>query len=102
MFFHLSTAVCLVPDQNMEPVAVVVMDGLELPISTCLIQHSLVHQLGSPLLLQEGPMLDLQILVEGHTIYLCSLLKEFNTLRSVEESLDIRLETQTESILVQV
>ena len=68
----------------MEPVAVEVMDGEELPISICLIQHRLAHQLGSSLLLQEGPVLDSLMLATGHVIQLCSLLKVFNALRSVE------------------
>ena len=86
--------------QDMEPVSVVVSDGEELPISICLTQHRLAHQLGSSLLFQEGPVLDPLMLVEGHVIQLCSLLKVFNTLRSVEESLDIRLVHQKHSIIV--
>ena len=35
----------------------VVLDGEELPISTCLTQHRRAQQLGSSLLLQEGPVL---------------------------------------------
>ena len=34
----------------MEPVAVVVLDGEELPISICLTQHRLAHQIGSSIL----------------------------------------------------
>ena len=72
--------------------AVVVLDGEELPISICLTQHRLAHQLGSSLLLQEDPVPDPLVLAAGAVIQLCSLLKAFNTLRSVEESLDISLE----------
>ena len=72
----------------------VVLDGEELPISMCLTQHRLAHQLGSSLLLQEGPVLDLPMPAASHVIQLCSLLKVFNTLRSVEESLDISLDSQ--------
>ena len=36
----------------------VVLDGDELPISICLTQHRLAHQLGSSLLLQEGRVAD--------------------------------------------
>ena len=79
--------------EDMEPVAVVVLDGEELPISICLTQHRLAHQLGSSLLLQEDLVLDHLVLVAGPVIQLCSLLKAFSTLRSVEESLDISLES---------
>ena len=79
---------------DMEPVTVVVLDGEELPISMCLTQHRLAHQLGSSLLLQEGPVLDLLMLASCYVIQLCSLLKVFNTLRSAEESLDISLDSQ--------
>ena len=85
----------------MEPVAVVVLDGEELPISICLTQHRLVHQLGSSLLLQEGHVLDPLMLVATHVIQLCSLLKVFNTLRSVEESLGISMVHQKHSLVVE-
>ena len=78
----------------MEPVAVVVLDGEELPISICRTQHRLAHQLESSLLLQEGPVLDHLMLVEGHVTQLHFLLKIFNILRSVEDSLGIRLDIQ--------
>ena len=68
----------------MDSVAVVVLDGEELPISICLTQHRLAHQLGSSLLLQEDPVLDPLMLADRPVIQLCSLLKVFNTLRSVE------------------
>ena len=71
-------------------VTVVVLDGEELPISTCLIQHRLAHQLGSSLVLQECPVLDPLTLAVTHVIQLCSLLKIVSTLRSVEEFLGIR------------
>ena len=92
MFLKLITTYYLHFCQATEPVAVEVMDGDELPISICLTQHRLAHQLGSSLLLQEGPVLDPLVLAPTHVIQLCSLLKVFNTLRSVEESLDISLE----------
>ena len=78
----------------------VVLDGEELPISICLTQHRLAHQLGSSLLLQEGPVLDPLVLVATRIIQLCSLLKVFSTLRSVEESLDIKLVNQEHLLLV--
>ena len=37
------------------------------PISICLTQHRLAHQLGSSLLLQEDPVVDLPILVDRLT-----------------------------------
>ena len=85
--------------QDMEPVAVVVLDGEELPISICLTQHRLAHQLGSSLLLQEDPVLDPLVLVFGPVIQLCSLLKAFDTLRSAEESLDIKKDQHMHSLL---
>ena len=85
----------------MEPVTVVVLDGEELPISICLTQHRLAHQLGSSLLLQEGPVLDPLMLAASHVIQLCSLLKVFNTLRSVEESLAIRRDLQLEAFVLE-
>ena len=54
----------------MDPVAVVVLDGKELPISTCLIQHRLAHQLGSSLLLQEGSALDPLLLLNIITYHI--------------------------------
>jgi hypothetical protein len=72
----------------MVPADVVVLNGEELPISICLTQHRLAHQLGGSLLLQEDPVQDHLMLVATHVIQLCSLLKAFSTLRSVEESLD--------------
>jgi hypothetical protein len=83
----------------MGPVAVVVLDGGELPFLIYLTQHRLAHQLGSSLLLQEDPVLDHPMLAVGHVIQLCSLLKAVNTLRSVEESWDIRLEIHKHFIL---
>ena len=78
-----------------------VLDGEELPISICLTQHRLAHQLGSSLLLLKGPVLDPLVLATTHVIIqLCSLLKAFSTLRSVEESLDIRLDNHKLSFLV--
>ena len=47
-------------------VAVVVLDGEELPISICLTQHRLAHQLGNSLLLQEEPVLDPLMLAGVH------------------------------------
>ena len=85
----------------MEPVAVVVLDGEELPISICLTQHRLAHQLGSSLLLQEDPVLDHLMLAVRPVIQLCSLRKAFNTFRSVEESLDIRLDNQKHLLVAQ-
>ena len=79
----------------------VVMDGEELPISICLTQHRLAHQLGSSLPHQEGPVLDHLTLAVSHVIQLCSLHKILNTLRSVEESLDIRLDNQELLLLVE-
>ena len=79
----------------------VVLDGEELPISICLTQHRLAHQLGSSLLLQEDPVLDPTVLAVGPVIQLCSLLKTFNTLRSVEKSLDIRLEYHKLSLIAE-
>ena len=84
-----------------EAVAVVVLDGEELPILICLTQHRLAHQLGSLLLLQEDPVLDHLMLVGGPAIQLCSLLKAFSTFRSVEESLDISLDKQKHSFLAE-
>ena len=78
----------------------VVLDREELLISICLTQHRLAHQLGSSLLLQEDPVLDLLMLVGGPVIQLCSLLKVFITFRSVEESLDIKLVNQKHSLIV--
>ena len=80
-----------------------VLDGEELPISICLTQHRLAHQLGSSLLLQEGPVLDPLVLAITHVIIqLCSLLKAFSTLRSVGESLDIRLDNHKHSFLAEL
>ena len=62
----------------------VVLDGEELPISICLTQPRLAHQLGSSLLLQEDPVLDPLMLAVGPVIQLCSLRKAFNTLKSME------------------
>ena len=76
----------------MEPVAAVVLDGEELHISIYLTQHRLAHQLGSSLLLQEDPALDLLMLASSRVIQLCSQLKALSILRSVEESLDISLD----------
>ena len=87
--------------QDMEPVAVVVLDGEELPISICLTQHRLAHQLGRSLLLQEDPVLDPLVLAVRPVIQLCSLLKAFNTLMSVEESLAISLDNQKHSVLAE-
>ena len=70
----------------------VVLDRGELPISIYLTQHSLAHKLGSSLLHQEGPVLDPLMLAASRVFQLYSLLKVFNTLRSVEESLDISLD----------
>ena len=84
----------------MEPVAVVVVDGEELPISTCLTQHRLAHQLGSSSLLQKGPVLDPLMLAAGHAIQPCSLLKVCNILKLVEESLDIRSDSPKDLLLV--
>ena len=78
-----------------------VLDGEELPISICPTQHRLVHQLGSSLLLQEDPVLDLLLLATTRVIQLCSLLKAFGTLRSVEKSLDISLDNQKHSLIVE-
>ena len=75
------------------------MDGEELPISIYLIQHRFSHQLGSSLLIQEDPVLDHLVLVTGPVIQLCSLLKAFSTLKSVEESLDISLDIQKHSLV---
>ena len=80
---HLSTGVYFLHLEDMEPVAVVVLGREELPISIRLTQHRLAHQLGGSLPLQEGPALDPLMLVEGYVIQLCSLLKVFNTFRSV-------------------
>jgi hypothetical protein len=66
--------------------AAVAQDGEELPISICSTQHRLAHQLGSSKLLQEDPVLDLLMLVQGLAIQLCSLHKAFSILRSVVES----------------
>ena len=49
--------------------AVVVLDGEELPISICLIQHRLAHQLGGSLLLQEGLVLDPLMLAPTHVTH---------------------------------
>ena len=87
---------------------VVVLDGEELPISICLTQHRLAHQLGSSLLLQEGPVLDHLMLAGTHVIQRCSLpnipysIKVFNTLRSVEESLNTRLDNHKHSLGMEV
>ena len=77
------------------------MDGEELHISICLTQHRLAHQLGSSLLLQEDPVLDHLMLAGTHVIQLCSLLKAFSTLRSVEESLAISLQVHKHSLLAE-
>jgi hypothetical protein len=99
---HLSKVrCCLHYIQDMQPVAVVVMDGEELPISICLTQHRLAHQLGSSLLLQEDPVLDPLMLAVRPAILLYSLLKAFSTLRSVEESLAIRLDIQKHSLIAE-
>ena len=52
----------------MEPVVVMVLDGEEWPISICLTQHRLSHQLGSSCLLQEDPVVGPLMLVMGHAI----------------------------------
>ena len=78
-----------------------VLGGEELPIWICLIQHRLAHQLGSSLLVQKDPVLDLLMLVARPVIQLCSPLKAFNTLRSVEGSLGIRSDNQTHSLVVE-
>ena len=46
-------------------------------------------------------MLDPLMLSPTHVVQPCSLLKVFNTLRSVEESLDIRLVNHKHSIIVE-
>ena len=100
---HLSTVVYYLRwglGQDMEPVAVVVLDGEELPISICLTQHRLAHQLGGSLLLQEDPVLD-HLVVLVSVIQLCSLFKVFSTLRSVEESLGIKLDNLEHSMIVE-
>ena len=80
-----------------------VLDGEELPTSICLIQHRLfAHQLGSSLLLQGGSVLDPLMLASSRVIQLCSLLKVFNTLKSVEGSLVTRLDNQKHSPLAKV
>ena len=68
--------------------------GEELPISICLIQHRLAHQLGSSLLLQDDPVLDGLVLAIGPVLLVCSLLKAFHTLSYVEKSLDTKLDTR--------
>jgi hypothetical protein len=45
------------------------VDGEELPISICLTQHRLSHQLGSSLLLQKDPVLDLIMLASSYSCY---------------------------------
>ena len=77
----------------------VVLDGEELPILICLTKHRLAHQFGSLLLLQKGPVLDRLMLPGDHVIQLCSLLKVFDTHWSIEESLDISLESHKLFIL---
>ena len=49
-------------------VAVVVLDGEELPTSICLTQHKPVPHLGNYLLLQEDRVADHLMLVAGHAI----------------------------------
>ena len=77
-----------------------VLDGEELPISICLTQHRLAHQLGSSLLLQEDPVLDHLMLAFLPVTQLYLLLKLFSILRSVEESLGIKLDNLKHSLLV--
>ena len=43
------------------------------PVSICLTEHRLAHQLGSSLLLQEDPVVDLPMLVDRPAIQLCFL-----------------------------
>ena len=69
----------------MEPVAVVVLDGEQLPISIHLTQHRRTHQLWSSLLLQEGPVPDLLMPVTEHVILCYSQVKVYHTHRSVED-----------------
>ena len=78
----------------------VVLDGEELPISICLTQHRLAHQLGSLLLLQEDPVVDHLVLAVRPVIQLCSPLNVFSILKSVEESLAISLDSHKHSFKV--
>ena len=66
-------------------------------LNLCLIQHRLAHKLGSSLLLQEDRVLDTLMLALIHVIQHCTFLKMVNTLRSVEESLDIRRDNRAHS-----
>ena len=63
----------------------VVLDGEELLISTCLIHHKLVRLLGSCLL--QDLVADRLVLVRRLAIPLCFLLEMFSTVRYVEGSL---------------
>ena len=81
--------------------AVVVLDGEALPILICLTKRRLAHHLGSSLLLQEDPVPDHLVLLTIHVIQLCSPYKVVNTLRSAEESLDIRLVNRKHSLIVE-
>ncbi len=67
-----------------EHVAVVVLDGEELPTSICLTKHRFAHQPGSSLLLQEDHVEDHLVLALSLVFRLCSLLKIFNIIRCVE------------------
>ena len=66
-----------------------------------LIQDRLALQLESSLILQEGSVLDHLMLAPTRVIELCSPLKAFNTLRSVEELSGIRMDNQKHSMVVQ-
>ena len=66
-----------------EHVAVVVLDGGELPSSICPTQQCLAHRLGSSLLLQ-GHVEDHLVLPLGLVLRLCFLFKTFSTIRYVE------------------
>ena len=80
----------------------VVLSGEELPISICLTQHRLAHQLGGPLLLQEGRAVDPPVLALRLVFLLYFSLKVLNILRSVEESLDTKREKQEHLLTIEV
>ena len=74
------------------------------PISICLTQHRLAHQLGSSLLPEEVLYQTLQCCPSDllFSYIVCSLFKAFSTLGSVGESLDIRLDNHKHSFLAEL
>ena len=69
-------------------------NGIELPISTCVIPHNSVHQTGWKLIHQSGSVDDRQ-LKEQAVLVLSTPVGLFNTVGCVEELLGTKMEAQT-------